>query len=100
MAYMEGQYHGEVSVAEQCEIRLGRHPGRQVTYRSSPDSPRKSYSRWFLVGNRLYDVAWIAGRSQPSLADVQEFLDSFHLLAEPQSEVTSARTEAAGAPAR
>jgi hypothetical protein len=97
MAYLEHQYHGDVCVADQCEIRLGRHPGRQITYESAGGAKRKSYSRWFLIGNRLYDVTWIAGYSQPSIAAVQEFLDSFHLLAEPQSEVTSVGTEAAEA---
>ncbi len=90
MSYLEREYHGEVSVAEQCEIRLGHHPGRQVTYESAPGSPRKSYSRWFLVGNRLYDVAWITGYSQPSMDDVVQFLDSFRLLVEPDAEVTLA----------
>ena len=84
MCYLEREYHGNVSVADQCEIRLGRHPGRQITYESASGAQRKSYSRWFLVGNRLYNVTWIAGYSQPSISAVQEFLDSFHLLAEPQ----------------
>ena len=66
----EAECHGDVSVVDQCEIRLGRHPGRQITYESASGAKRKSYSRWFLVGNRLYDVAWIAGRSQPvAIAD-------------------------------
>ena len=81
--------YGDVAVAEQCEIRLGRHLGRQITYESAGGAKRKSYSRWFLVGNRLYDVTWIAGYRQPAIAAVQECLDSFHLLAEPQSEVAS-----------
>ena len=98
MSYLEREYHGEVSVADECKIRLGEHAGRQVTYESAAGSPRKSYSRWFLVGNRLYDVTWIAGYSQPSIGAVQEFLDSFHLLAEPQSEVTSVRKATPDAP--
>ena len=94
MCYLEREYHGDVSVAEQCEIRVGRHPGRQITYEYASGSKQKSYSRWFLVGNRLYDVTWIAGYSQPSIPAVREFLDSFHLLAEPRAEVTSMRTRA------
>jgi hypothetical protein len=104
MSYLEREYHGEVSVADQCEIRLGRHPGRQVTYESAPGSPRKSYSRWFLVGNRLYDVTWIAGYSRPSIDNVVEFLDSFRLLAEPDAQVTlvtnSAEANSAAAAAK
>lgn len=89
MCYLQREYHGDVSVADQCEIRLGRHPGRQVTYQSAGSAQQESYSRWFLVGNRLYDVAWIAGYSQPSISEVQEFLDSFRLLGEPDAQVTA-----------
>ncbi len=97
VAYLEREYHGEVSVAEQCKIRLGSHPGRQVTYEQGAGSQRKSYSRWFLVGNRLYDVTWIAGYRQPAIPAVCQFLDSFQLLAEPTAEVTSSGREAPGA---
>lgn len=90
MCYLQREYHGDVSVVDQCEIRLGRHLGRQVTYESAGGAKRRSYSRWFQVGNRLYDVTWIAGYAEPSIAAVQEFLDSFHLLAEPQSVVARA----------
>jgi hypothetical protein len=31
MCYLQREYHGDVAVAEQCEIRLGRHLGRQIT---------------------------------------------------------------------
>lgn len=88
--YLEREYHGEVAVADECEIRLGRHPGRQVTYEAAVGSQQKSYSRWFLVGNRLYDVAWITGRRPPSVEAVGRFFESFRLLAEPHARVTLA----------
>lgn len=89
MCYLQREYHGDVVVAEQCDIRLGRHLGRQITYESAGGTARKSYSRWFLVENRLYDVTWIAGYAAPSIPAVCEFLDSFRLLSEPQLEVTT-----------
>jgi len=89
MCYLQREYHGDVVVAEQCDIRLGRHLGRQITYESAGGTARKSYSRWFLVENRLYDVTWIAGYATPSIPAVCEFLDSFRLLSEPQLEVTT-----------
>ncbi len=95
MRFLEREYHGEVTTADQCEVRLGSHPGRQVTYETAPGSPRRSYSRWFLVGNRLYDVAWISGYRQPSMDAVERFFESFRLLAEPDTQVTLAKQAAA-----
>jgi hypothetical protein len=72
----------------QCEIRLGRHPGRQMAYEHPSRRQRQSYARWFQVGNRLYGVLWISGYGQPSMSAVTHFLDSFQLLEEPSAEVT------------
>ena len=88
LAFLQRECHGEVSVVDQCEIRLGHHPGRQVTYGDPARPNKESYSRWFLVRNRLYHVTWISGFRQPSIAAVVEFLDSFRLLDEPEAEVT------------
>lgn len=96
--YLEREYHGEVAVADECGIRLGRHPGRQVNYEAASGSQRRSYSRWFLVGNRLYDVAWITGYRPPSMAAVGRFFESFRLLAEPDARVVLA-TQAPAPPA-
>jgi hypothetical protein len=90
MRYLERQYHGAVAVAEHSELRLGRYAGRQVTYETATIARRKSYSRWFLVGNRLYDVAWITGYRAPTTDAVDTFLNSFRLLAEPDAEVAPA----------
>jgi hypothetical protein len=88
VAFLERECCGEVEVIDQCEIRLGSHPGRQVTYQHSGRGGGKSYARWFQVGDRLYGVVWASGYSQPSVHAVVRFLDSFRLLQEPDSDVT------------
>jgi hypothetical protein len=88
LAFLQRECFGEVAVIDQCEIRLGRHPGRQMTYEHPTRGQQQSYARWFQVGNRLYGVLWISGYGQPSMSAVTQFLDSFQLLEEPSAEVT------------
>ncbi len=88
VAFLQRECCGEVTVIDDCEVRLGRHPGRQVTYQHAARRQQESYARWFQVGNRLYGVLWISGRGQPSMSAVTHFLDSFQLLEEPSAEVT------------
>jgi hypothetical protein len=96
VAYLRRECLGEVSVVEECEIRLGRHPGRQVTYEHPGRGNRKSYGRWFQVGDRLYGVLWSSGFSEPSISDVARFLDSFCLLDERDAEVTLVKSNGGG----
>jgi hypothetical protein len=88
LAFLQRDCLGDVADIDQCEIRLGRHPGRQMTYEHPTQGQRQSYARWFQVGNRLYGLLWISGYGQPSMSAVTQFLDSFQLLEEPSAEVT------------
>jgi hypothetical protein len=94
MEALKREYQGEGAVTWQFDIRLGRHLGKEVVYESEAAGSRHpiAYSRWFLVGRRLYDVTWMSGRTEPSADALHEFWDSFQLLDEPEAVVTVVET--------
>jgi hypothetical protein len=88
MRFLEREHHGEVSIQWQFDIQLGNHAGKEIAYQRIDRQSSTDYSRWFLVGDRLYGLAWKSGYSQPSAKNLHEFWDSFRLLDEPDSTVS------------
>jgi hypothetical protein len=97
LRFLEREYYGDVSMAWEFDLRLGSHPGKELGYEHAQASRRRiSYSRWFLVGDRLYDVTWITGSGgEPPADTLLEFWNSFRLLEEPHAVVTIVDTPTA-----
>jgi hypothetical protein len=81
MRFLEPQYHGETILKSQQEISLGGYVGRETVYEQRNEGRSVPiYSRWYLVGSRVYEVAWMPARDEPSLEDRRLLFDSFQLL--------------------
>jgi hypothetical protein len=90
--YLEELAHNVVrtwggKVSTQKAIKYGRHPGRDLAFEHKPAGApgvQSTRLRIYLVGERLYQIQAAAPRGSPNLRDVDAFLDSFSLLAEPR----------------
>jgi hypothetical protein len=82
-------------VAGKKSIKLGEHPGREVTGEASaPGAPEIGYgrTRFYLAGSRIYQVMLIGPKSKSDPAEFARILDTFELQ-------PGARTVARSAPA-
>lgn len=68
------------TVTAEREVTLDAHNGREITMTgTSAGTALFGKARFFLIGNRLYQLAYIAEQGKEDIAAVDHFLDSFKL---------------------
>ena len=79
--FLAGQYHGDVTFQLERDLTIGGHVGSEVVYRRHKEARSLPiHSRWCLVGRRIYEVAWMPGRDEPSEEALSTLFDSFEIV--------------------
>jgi hypothetical protein len=79
--FLARQFHGDITFEFEREFTLGSYSGKEtICYREKGAQTEPIYSRWYLVGGRVYEVAWIPGRNEPSEEALFMLWDSFQIV--------------------
>jgi hypothetical protein len=92
MRFLARQYHGDITLKREDEINLGGYVGWETVFEHQKGARSVPvYGRWYLVGNRIYEVAWMPARDESSEEARDILWESFQLLEPDLPQVLGSR---------